>query len=314
MRLLFTLTIAAILVAPVSAYSQHRVLVQGNNKLAIVDTDGSIEWEMKWGGIHDIHVLDNGNIMVQKYNRQIVEIDPDTKEVVWTYDSTKENGNDGKKVEVHAFQPLSKNKIMIAESGAGRIIEVNRKGKITHEMKLDLDKPHPHSDTRLARKIANGNYLVAHERDGKVREYDGKSGEVIWQYAVPLFGKEPKPGHGPEAFGNSVFSAIRLKNGNTLIGTGNGHSVLEVTPAKEIVWQLHQNDLPGITFAWVTTLDVLQNGNYVIGNCHAGPGQPLLVEIDPKTKEVIWTFDHFDTFGNSVPNTLLLDQAGKTIR
>jgi len=314
MKILFNSILAVALLLPTISQAQHRVLVQGNNKLAIVDTDGSIEWEMKWGGIHDIHVLDNGNIMVQKHNRQVVEIDPKTKEVVWTYDSTKENGNEGKKIEVHAFQPLGKKKIMIAESGAGRIIEINRKGKITNETKLQIDKPHPHTDTRLARKLDNGNYLVAHERDGKVREYNSENGDIIWEFDVPLFGKERKPGHGPDAFGNSVFSAIRLKNGNTLIGTGNGHSILEVTPKKEIVWQLHQNDLPGITFAWVTTLDVLENGNYVIGNCHAGPGQPLLVEIVPSTKEVVWTFDHFDTFGNSVPNTLLLDQAATTNR
>ena len=129
-----------------------------------------------------------------------------------------------------------------------------------------------------------------------------------------MFGKDAQPGHGPEGYGNHVFSAIRLDNGNTLIGTGNGHSVLEVTPGKEIVWQLHQNDLPGITLAWVTTLEVLENGHYVIGNCHAGPGQPLLIEIDPATKKVVWTFDHFDTFGNAVSNSLLLDQAGKSVR
>ena len=103
-------------------------------------------------------------------------------------------------------------------------------------------------------------------------------------------------------------------NGNTLIGTGNGHSVLEVTPEKEIVWQLHQNDLPGIIFAWVTTLEVLPNGNYVVGNCHAGPGQPLLVELNPETKKVVWTFDRFDDFGNSVSNSLLMDVAGKSLR
>ena len=48
----------------------------------------------------------------------------------------------------------------------------------------------------------------------------------------------------------------------------------------------------------------------MIGNCHAGPGQPLLVELDRTTKDVVWTFDRYDTFGNSVPNTQLLDVTG----
>ncbi len=144
--------------------------------------------------------------------------------------------------------------------------------------------------------------------------HKGESGKVVWEYDVPMFGKQARGGHGPEAFGDRLFAALRLNNGNTLIATGNGHSVLEVTPEKEIVWQIHQDDLPQIRLAWVTTLEVLPNGNYVIGNCHAGSGQPLLVEIEPKSKRVVWRFDRFDDFGNSVSNSLLLDAAGKSIR
>ncbi len=288
--------------------------MQGNGKLAIVDVGGSVEWEMKWGGIHDIAVLPNGHIMVQQQMRKVVEIDPATKQVVWSYDSSQQNGNAGKKIEVHAFQPLPNGRVMIAESGPARIIEVDRDGKLLHEVKLQIANPHPHRDTRLVRKLDNGNYLVCQEGDGVVREYDGQSGKIVWDYPVPLFGKAPAGGHGPEAFGNQAFAAVRLKNGNTLIATGNGHSVLEVTPEKKIVWQIHQNDLPGITLAWVTTLEVLPNGHYVIGNCHAGPDNPLLIEIDPKTKKVIWQFDRFDLFGNSAPNSQLLNVKGDVIR
>ncbi len=316
MNLLLRTSVASCLLlgflGPVDA--GHRIMVQGNNKLAVVDQDGKIEWEMKWGGIHDIHVLPSGNIMVQERNRKIVEIDPKTKKVVWSYDCTKENGNQGKRIEAHAFQPLANGHIMIAESGAGRIIEIDRQGKIHHQIKLKVKQPHPHRDTRLARKLSNGNYLVCHEGDGAVREYEGKTGEVIWEYDIPLFGKQRRGGHGPEAFGNQCFGVVRLTNGNTLIATGNGHSVLEVTPEKKIVWKIEQKDLPGITLAWVTTLEVLPNGNYVIGNCHAGPQNPLVIEIEPKTKKVVWTLDKYDVFGNSVHNTQLLDTPSPTIR
>jgi hypothetical protein len=99
-----------------------------------------------------------------------------------------------------------------------------------------------------------------------------------------------------------------------LISTGNGHGVIEVTPLKQIVWKIQQRDLPNITLAWVTTLEVLPNGHYVIGNCHAGPGQPLLIELDPKTKQVVWTFDQFDTYGNSVSNSQILDAGRPVLR
>ena len=57
-----------------------------------------------------------------------------------------------------------------------------------------------------------------------------------------------------------------------------------------------------------------ENGNYVIGNCHAGPGQPLLVEVVPSTKKVVWQLDRYEDFGNNVSNSILLDQVGKAVR
>ena len=130
---------------------------------------------------------------------------------------------------------------------------------------------------------------------------------MVWEYEVPLFGKARKGGHGPEAFGNSVFSAIRLANGNTLLGGGNGHSVLEVTPNKEIIWKVEQHDLPGITLAWVTRVERLPNGNTLIGNCHAGPENPQFIEVTPE-KKVVWTFEDFKNFGNSTPVQAVLEK------
>jgi hypothetical protein len=293
----------------------HRVLLQGGDRLAVVEADGSISWEMPWGAIHDIHVGEGGLIYVQgKGLQSISEIDPKSKGVLWSYAANRANGNSDRRVEVHAFQPLPGGAMMVAESGAGRIIEVSRQGALLKEVELKLDRPDLHRDTRLARKLANGNYLVSHEGDGFVREYDGESGEMIWEYEVPLSGREPAAGHGPEGYGNAVFCALRLGNGHTLIATGNGHRVIEVTPEGEVVWELGQDDLAPVRLAWVTTLEVLENGNYVIGNCHAGPGQPLLVEVVPESKEVVWRFDRFEDFGNSVSNSLLLDEVGKSIR
>lgn len=285
---------------------RHRVLLQGNGKLAALDANGAIEWEMPWGGVHDLHRLANGHILTQRDMHEVVEIDPATKQVAWSYDAATQNGNAGKRIEVHALQPLADGRVLIAESGPARLIEIDRAGKILATVPLTVEHKDPHRDTRLVRKLDSGNYLVCHEGDGCVREYDG-AGKVVWSFAVPLFDKQPKPGHGPEAFGNQVFAAVRLADGNTLIATGNGHSVLRVDPAGKIVWQLQQDDLPGIRLAWVTTIAVLPNGNYVLGNCHAGAGQPVLIEIEPDTKRVVWKLDAFDRFGNDVSTSLLLD-------
>src|SRR5690242_6017338 len=119
-------------IAP-TAFAQHRLITQGNDKLAIVNREGQIEWEMKRGGIHDLHVLDSGNIMVQQGASKVVEIDPQKREVVSSYNSAEPNDNRGKPVEVHAFQPLAAGRVVIAESGPARIIEIDREGKLLRE-------------------------------------------------------------------------------------------------------------------------------------------------------------------------------------
>ena len=53
-----------------------------------------VDWEMKWGGIHDIHLLTNGNILTQQMPAKVVEIDRKTKKVVWECDAGKSNGRE----------------------------------------------------------------------------------------------------------------------------------------------------------------------------------------------------------------------------
>src|SRR5262245_56045400 len=146
------------LTAPASAEQTgpaRRVLAADDStrRLAIVAPDGSLEWEIKVGAIHDAWVLSNGNILLQQGWTRIVEVTPD-KQTVWEYDAAKMNGNEGQRVEVHAFQRLADGLTMIAESGPARIIEVDKDGKVHREVKLKVNNPNPHSDTRLVRKLA----------------------------------------------------------------------------------------------------------------------------------------------------------------
>jgi outer membrane protein assembly factor BamB len=275
----------------VSTGKPHRVLIGDDSKhiLAIVDAAGEIEWSRPIRSIHDAWLLANGNVLFQTDWQTIVELTPDEKEV-WRYDAGRSNGNAGRPVEVHAFQRLPDGSTMIAESGPGRIIEVDREGRLLKEIPLKLEHPAAHTDTRLVRKLDNGHYLVAHEGANKiVREYD-QQGTVVWQF-------EPH---------SKVYSAIRLASGNTLIGCGDGHRVIEVDPTGQIVWSVGEKDLPGITLAWVTMVERLPGGNTVIVNCHAGPENPQIIEVTPE-RRVVWTFRDFERFGNSMPVARVLD-------
>ncbi len=314
MKLSRTLLAAATLVvavagpAPADDSPSYRVLGSDKGKVAILAKDGkTVEWEVpNPSEVHDLALLPNGNVLFSMRGPTIVEMTPE-KKVVWKYECKPDSTNK-QRVEVHAFQRLADGNTMIAESGNRRLIEVDRDGKVVKEVPLTIDHPDPHRDTRMARKLANGNYLVCHEGDGKVREYDG-TGKVIWTYELDLAGRPRSPGHGTEGHGTEVFGALRLKNGNTLIAAGNGNRVIEVSPEGKTVWTLEHDELPGIKLAWVTTLQVLPNGNIIVGNCHAGPENPQLFEVT-RDKKVVWTFKNLDTFGNGLAASQVLDVDG----
>ncbi|MDR3635568.1 MAG: PQQ-binding-like beta-propeller repeat protein [Isosphaeraceae bacterium] len=289
----------------------YRVLGQDRGHVAIVSASGEVEWEVPSGTTaHDIALLPGGNVLFPLNDTTLVEMTPE-KKVVWRFESKPKAGYTGR-VEVHAFQRLADGVTMIAESGNRRLIEVDRDGKVLKELALTVDRPDPHRDTRLARKLENGHYLVCHEADATVREYDG-AGKVVWSYTLDLGGRPRSPGHGPEGHGSEVYGAYRLANGHTLIATGNGNRVIEVTPDGKIVWTLGHDELPGIRLAWVTMLEVLPSGNVIVGNCHAGPANPQLFEVT-REKKVVWSFKDHKTFGDSLAATQVLGVRGPVVR
>ncbi|MCH2064273.1 MAG: PQQ-binding-like beta-propeller repeat protein [Roseibacillus sp.] len=258
----------------------------GKNLVAICEMDGTVLWKHDTAGPkrghtghHDIHLLENGNVLFHDTWTKTQEITLG-KKVVWEYESAQENGNKGKRVDVHAFKRFSDGSTMIAESGVGRFLHVDKDGKKTKEVPMGEGG---RKKTRLVRVLDNGHYLSCAESPGVVTEYD-QGGKVVWEYKV----------------GSRVYGAIRLKNGNTLIASGNGKSILEVNPDKEIVWEI-RNKVPDteIGLGWMTCLQELSNGNYVIGNCHAGDKNPQIFEIT-KDKKVVWQFDEWDLVGNGL--------------
>ena len=283
------LSILLILFFSFSTLAENLVLVgasYGKNIVAICDEKGKVLWSYKTGGPqrghtghHDIKLLPNGNILYHDSWTKTSEITLG-KQIVWTYDSANMNGNKGK-VDVHAFNRLPNGNTVIVESRVGRIIEVDKEGKLVHSFPLRKGGT---ASTRLMRMTDAGTYLVCSENPGIVVEYN-KKGEVVWEYLVK----------------SRIYGAIRLKNGNTLIATGNGKSIIEVTPDKKIVWDITKK-VPGteIELGWMTCLQELPNGNYVIGNCHAGDKNPQIFTIEPKTKKVVWEFDQFELVGNGL--------------
>ena len=247
--------------------------------LAYIDGRGEAVWSKKIQSIHDLQALPGGGVLYQTNFRNVLEAGADG-EIVWRYDAPEG-------VEIHAFRRLPNGATLVAESGTRRLLEVAKDGSILAEVPLTVENPDRHRDTRLARKTPAGTYLVAHEKDAAVREYTA-DGTVVWEYDV----------------GSKVYGVERLGNGNTLIGAGDGHRVIEVNPAGETVWELTSDDLPGVELAWVTMATRRPNGNTVVVNCHAGPENPQILEVTPD-KEIVWSFKDFDRFGDALPVAVL---------
>jgi outer membrane protein assembly factor BamB len=279
MKILAVALLSFSMSASVWAQAKPLVLVSASYQkdlLALCELDGTVLWKFKTGGPkgghaghHEVQMLDNGNILYHDDWDVVKEIQLDGTEV-WSY-----NGKG-----VHAFTRLSDGNTMIAESGNGRIILVNRDGRVVGETPLGKDG---RGQTRQAEVLSNGNYLVCAEGPGTVTEYD-PAGHIVWEYEI----------------GTRVYGAIRLKNGNTLIGSGSGNSVVEVSPEKKVVWQV-QGTVPDtkIELKWTACLKELPNGHIIVDNCHAGPDSPQLFELD-KDRKVVWEFNEFELVGNGM--------------
>ena len=273
---------------------KHSFLATGG-ETRIVDGDGKTVWRYP-GSTRDGYVLPSGNILLAVSKGKdfpgggVVEITRDNQ-VVFSFKGTQS--------EVNTAQLLDNGNIMLTEAGAKpRILEINREGKIVVEVALQCQNTNHHMESRMARKLANGNYLVPQLFDKVVREYRPK-GEVVWEFKTPAEPKDSWP-----------FTAIRLPNGNTLVNCTHGNLVLEVDPAGKIVWQISNADLPSKLLNDPCGAQRLPNGNTMICSYAIGAGRTKLVEVTPD-KKVVWTFT--EEKGPGIHEVQILDTNGKPL-
>jgi len=140
----------------------------------------------------------------------------------------------GTQLEVNTVQALDNGNILLSEAGdKPRLLEVTREGKIALDVPLQAQTGNHHLQSRMARKLPNGNYLVPQLLDRVVREY-APDGKIVSEGKDPDLPKDSWP-----------FTAIRVPGGNTLITCTHGAHVIEVDANQKIVWQLTNADLAG---------------------------------------------------------------------
>ena len=283
--------VAAIAIGNTAAVAQettHSFLAFGRNTYRI-DESGNKTWSYPQPTRDGYELADGTKVLTLSKGRKyrggaVVRISPDgTETLIWK----------GTQAEVNAAHPTDSGTFVITEAGdKPRLLEVDGRGKVLVEFPLQCQKKNHHLQTRMARKLSDGTYLVPHLLDFAVKNYD-ESGKVLSSIDTTV------PGDPERQIHTWPFTAIRHGDGQTLVCCTNGNRVVYFDSEGNILWELTNDDLPGPWLQDPCGGQVLPNGNIVVA-CYAGgrkdPRAPKLFELD-REKNVVWTYTDGQTTG-----------------
>lgn len=256
----------------------------------LVSSDGATLWTYPLA-TRDGWVLPDGSLLLAvakcaKYpGGGVVELTRQGK-ILFEYQGTQS--------EVNTAEKLADGNILLTEAGdKPRLLEVDSQGHIAVEVPLTCQTTNHHMESRMARKLANGNYLVPQLLDQVVREYTPR-GKIAWEVKTP---------HWP-------FTAIRLPNGHTLINCTHGNLSIEVDAAGKIVWQLSNDDFPKPLINDACGAQRLPNGDTVITSYAIGAARTKLIEVTPE-KKIVWTYT--DPREHGIHHFQILDTNGRPL-
>jgi len=267
---------------------KHSFLACGQNTY-IMGADGKPSWTHP-AATRDGYVLDDGTIILtlSKSKRfrggAVVSVAPDGKEtLIWK----------GTQSEVNSAQSTSDGTFVITEAGNNpRLLEVSAAGEVMIEFPLACQKQNHHMQTRMARKLSDGTYLAPHLLNFAVFHY-ARDGKVLGNLDTTI------PGDTKHKIHSWPFTAIRHRDGHTLVCCTHGNRVVDFDANGKIVWTLTNNDLPGNWLQDPCGGQVLSNGNVVITSYAAGRTDrhsPKLFEVTPD-KKVVWKYSDGQTVG-----------------
>ena len=251
----------------------HSFLICGN-KTVLLNEKSEILWQTKGYG-RDGFVLENGNILVSVAN-VAKEISRNGK-LVWSYQLSKGNKELGTCVR------LENGNTLVVERGVKpQLLEVGIDGKIEVRVPLQPETANAHMQTRMARKMPNGNYLVPHLLAFAVKEYkpDGTVVRTIKTDLPELGGRKER---------NWPFTAIRVGDGKILSNLTNGNKCVEFDSKGRVAWRLDNSHVDG-RLADPCGGQRLTNGNTVICSYGQKKGDmPKIFEVT-KDKKVVWEY------------------------
>ena len=285
-----------------SAEISHRFLACGSQTY-IMEADGTKSWTYP-SATRDGYVTEDGSIILtlnrsSKYpGGAVVKVTKEGEEfLIWK----------GTQSEINSAQPLADGGYVLTEAGAKpQLIDLGPDGETRVMFELSCQKENHHMQTRMARKLSDGTYLVPHLLNFAVIHYDAE-GKILAKMDTTLPGDEEHRIH------TWPFTAIRHQSSQTLVCCTNGNRVMNFNAAGDVIWTLTNEDLPGAWLQDPCGAQILPNGNYVITSYAAGrkdPAAPKLIEVTPD-KKVVWTYRDGQNAG--IHHFQILDTNGKSL-
>ena len=280
-----------------------------NGRAMIVSPEGETVWEWRPpdAAVFDSEYLANGNVQVALAERvpaedcpeqyrdkdhcvrnRVVEVDYDTKEVVWEYDWYDAFIHWH---EVHDADRLADGRVAIIDMGNDRTFFVNREGEITwqwnatkhlgegSEFREKYGGPAsngPEDDWTHMNDVDvlhNGYVQMSIRNFDSVIRVDPETDEIVRVFGRPDAHDVMKEQHNPQW----------LPERNTmLVADSENDRVVEITPDGEIIWQYGGSG----ELSWSRDADRLPNGNTLITDTY----HSRVLEVNQQG-EVRWEYE-----------------------
>jgi len=234
-----------------------------------------------------------GNVLISdQYNNRLIEVNPDTNEVVWTFGDGSSVAGPTSVVGVNDAQrigPIT----LVAGTGVpagaeptcpdgcpdNRVMLVDPNGNIIWQYGVaGVTGSGPNQLNTPVQNTWLPNHHILITDQGNMRIIEVNPGRhIVWQY-----GQTGVSGDGPNQL-NNPNSAELLANGHILIADESNNRVIEVTRKKQIVWSYgcaSCSELNGAAFA-----SRLPNGDTLISDSNNN----RILEVDP-SKNVVSTY------------------------
>lgn len=264
---------------------RHRLmLIEYPGRIMELSAEGKLVWEHKTPSLSVMFdALPNGNVFYPHGapNPGAEEVDRNQK-VVWHYTSTAQ--------ELLGGERLAGGNTLLGQGGPPSALELDPFKQVVRSIKVPTTAGTAHVQIRHIHRLDNGNVLLALEGEGAVREIDA-GGTTVWEY------KNIKSAH----------DAVRLPNGNTVIGGGQSKRVIEVTPDGQIAWEFNASQAPELGLVWICKVQVLKNGNLFVTNWVGAGGGPGVHAFEvTRDKRVVYKVDDH-TLVKSATDVVVLD-------